>query len=139
MTFDELKNTLLNLRKQRRHLDVLAERVKQCEADAASLSSPLGRENTPVKSSSSESVTERAAIRLYNAHILYEKALSDYMELEQELSSLLPLLTEEEQDIIMDSYVFGTPAWKMAEKYFCSERDIYRKRQKILKNASFCN
>ena len=134
MTFEEVRKLLQSLGAMRKHIDTLYEKLKRCEADRGNLTSPFGKSNTPTQGNgeSVSSVVERSAERVLKAQAEYEKAFSKYMELEDKLSAVVANLDVEEQDVIIECYMHGLPAWKVANKLYLSEKTILRRKRSAI-------
>lgn len=138
MTFEETRRLLQSLGAMRKHIDTLFEKLNRCEADRGNLTSPFGRTNTPIQGSgeSVSSVVERSAERVMKAQEDYERAFTKYMELEDKLNAVVATLTIEEQDVIIECYMHGLPAWKVANKLYLSERTVKSRKHTAIDKIS---
>ncbi len=119
MTFEEAKELLKNLRKQKKKIDVLKLRYEHCLSDASILSDNVA-------------VTERAE----KASEEFEKSFLEYMAIEDRIAAALDSLTDEEKVIIIDIYMNGIPEWQAAQKLYYSRETIARRKRTAIEKIS---
>lgn len=138
MTFDELKDLFMRYRYAEKNLSRLRRAVADIESDIANIGSALANIGMP-RNPTTDTATERLIDKLDRVKTKYLEAMEKYLTAEDELTTAFweADLTEEERDIIIDSYVYRKPAWKIAQERSYSdstiERRLRRARKKILK------
>ena len=134
MTYQEVVDLLRLLRNKKCLVQNLRKRIEELRADYTTVSSSLSNIGMPhSETSQSYGKTDKLVDKVLVMEKRFEVALSEFLELETKLYDNFYDLTEEEQYIVLESYMSGKPAWKIGNELGYSEITIKRKRGKILK------
>lgn len=134
MTFEDLKDLFTKYRYAEKNLTRLRRAVANVESDIANIRSALASVGMPHNPNNAGTPTERLLIKLEQVRAKYFTAMEEYMQAEDNLTAAFwqAQLTEEERDIIIDSYVYRKPAWKIATETNYAERTIRRRRKSAM-------
>lgn len=134
MTYQEVVDLLRLLRNKKCLVQNLRKRIEELRADYTTVSSSLSNIGMPhSETSQSYGKTDKLVDKVLVMEKRFEVALSEFLDLETKLYDNFYDLNEEEQYIILESYMSGKPAWKLGNELGYSEITIKRKRGKILK------
>ena len=136
MTIEEVKNLFYNYKNANRKLKCLRQRLTELREDMSAIKSSMGGSGMPNGKGENNPKIERMLDKVLEVEKRYLDSIDEYMQAEDRLSDAFTLadLTEEERDVLIDSYLNFKPAWKTALDMGWSERTIkYRKKSAINK------
>ena len=134
MTFEETKQLLRMLWSRRKQVDAIQERINTYRADYGCINSMLGGE--VVSGGALTSKTEMLALKVLTEQEKYIKALERYFEIEDKLKDAIDELTNEEQEIIIESYMQGYPDWRIGQNVGYCREQVNRIKVKAIRKIS---
>lgn len=134
MTYQEVVDLLKVMRNKRCLVQNLRKRIEELRADYTTVSSSLSNIGMPHSvTSQSYGKTDKLVDKVLEMEKRLETALSEFLDLETKLYDNFYDLNEEEQYIILESYMSGKPAWKLGNELGYSERTIKNRRRSAMK------
>ena len=138
MTLNETRQLLKDLRSKRRQYLSALERVQLLNDTLTSIGLTATYGGDSVKGSCLESPTERAVIRLLEAKERLERLVDEYFDIEDKISTALDSLTEEEREVIVETYINSKTIAQVSRKMYIStatgNRRLHSGIYKISKN-----
>lgn len=134
MTYEEATTLLKTLKIKKQIVSSRRKRLDELRADYGTIASALSNIGMPhAVSSPGTSKTEKVVDRVLKMQELYETALDEFLKAEEKLYDEFYSLTEEEQYIILESYMSGKPAWKIGRDLGYCRETIERKKSTAIK------
>ena len=133
MTREELKTIFYEYKNAERKLRGLRNRLAEIRSDYSALSSALSNVGMP-HGGSGEPKIERLTDKLLEIEKRYITAIDTFMTAEDRLADAFQIadLTAEEKEVLIDAYVNGKPAWKIANDMGWSDRTVKRRKHKAI-------
>lgn len=135
MTINEVKDLFYKYKNAERTLRLLRNRLRELREDMSTLASSMGKADMPSVKGENCPKIERMLDKVLQVEQRYLFALDSYMLAEDNLADAFNTadLTAEERDVLIESYMNGKPAWKVAMDIGWSERTVKRRRINAVK------
>ena len=135
MTREELKEVFYKYKFAEKNKNILRNRLVELRMDMTAISSALGNIGMPSGGGENSPKIERIADKLMEVEKRYLTAIETFMTAEDRLHEAFAVadLTAEERDVLIESYMNGKPAWKVAMDIGWSERTVKRRRINAVK------
>ena len=129
MTREELKDVFYKYKFAEKNKNILRNRLAEIRMDMTAISSALGNIGMPSGGSNSPKI-ERITDKLMEIVKRYIAAIETFMTAEDRLHEAFAVadLTQEERNVIIDAYIYGKPAWKIANEMGWSDRTVERRK-----------
>ena len=138
MTINEVKDLFYKYKNSERSLRVLRNRLRELREDMTTLASSMGNVGMPSVKGSNDPKLERMLDEVLEVEKRYLNAIDEFMLAEERLADAFNTadLTSEEKDVLVESYMNGKPAWKVAMDIGWSERTVKRRRINAVKKLT---
>lgn len=135
MTIEDLKKLFYEYKNSDRKRKGLRRRLAEIKEDMTAISSALGNVGMPSNHSSNDPKIERLMDKAREVEKRYLAAIDEYMTAEDRLAEAFNMasLTEEEKEVLIESYLIGRPVWKIANEMGWSERTIKNRKRWAVK------
>nr|DAR02856.1 MAG TPA: RNA polymerase sigma factor [Caudoviricetes sp.] len=127
MKLDDTKQLLKDLRSKRRQYLSALGRVQLLSETITSIGLTASYEAEGVKSSALDSPTERAVMRLLEAKERLEKLVGEYLDIEDRIAAALDSLTDEEREVVVETYMNSKTIAQISSKMFVSASTAKRR------------
>lgn len=127
MKLDDTKQLLKDLRSKRRQYLSALGRVQLLSETITSIGLTASYEAEGVKSSALDSPTERAVMRLLEAKERLEKLVGEYLDIEDRIAAALDSLTDEEREVVVETYMNSKTIAEISSKMFVSASTAKRR------------
>lgn len=130
MTREELKDVFYKYKFAEKNLKILRNRLAELRMDMTAISSALGNIGMPSGGGTNSPKIERITDKLLEVEKRYLTAIETFMTAEDRLHEAFAVadLTQEERNVIIDAYIYGKPAWKIANEMGWSDRTVERRK-----------
>ena len=128
MTIEECRKMLGDMRRAKARAKRMRNELEEMQGDIAALALKSALNGTEGHGNAVSRPVERIVERIQQRQEAFAAALDEAFAIEDKLADAIRSLTPEEQDVIIECYMRGTPMRKIAGALFMSERTAYRLR-----------
>ena len=138
MTINEVKDLFYRYKNSEKSVRMLRNRLRELREDMTTLASPMGNVGMPSVKGSNDPKIERMLDKALEVEKRYLCALDEFMLAEDRLADAFNTadLTAEDKGVLIESYMNGKPAWKVAMDIGWSERTVKRRRINAVKKLT---